>query len=52
MNKEFKKLKETGDTNYIFKNELGKACFVHDAAYSDNKDLTKNLTKRTISDKI
>ena len=42
------KFKETGDTNYIYKNELGKACFVHDAAYSDSKD----LTKRTIADKI
>ena len=43
-----KKLKETGDTNYICKNELDKACFVHDAAYSDSKD----LTKRTVADKI
>ena len=42
------KFKETGDTNYIYKNELDKACFVHDAAYSDSKD----LTKRTIVDKI
>ena len=42
------KFKETGYTNYIFKNELDKACFVHDAAYSDSK----NLTKRTIADKI
>ena len=33
------KFKETGDTNYIYKNELDKACFVHDAAYSDSKDL-------------
>ena len=40
--------KETGDTNYIYKNELDKACFVHDAAYSDSKD----LTKRTVADKI
>ena len=24
------KFKETGDTNYVFKNELDKACFVHD----------------------
>ena len=39
--------KETGDTNYVFKNELDKACFFHDAAYSDSKD----LTKRTIADK-
>ena len=37
------KFKETGDTNYV----LDKACFVHDAAYSDTKD----LTKRTIADK-
>ena len=42
------KFKETGDTNYIYKNELDKACFAHDPAYSDSK----NLTKRTIADKI
>ena len=42
------KFKETGDTNCIYKNELDKACFAHDAAYSDSK----NLTKRTIADKI
>ena len=41
------KFRETGDTNYIYKNELDKACFVHDAAYSDSKD----LTKRTVVDK-
>ena len=42
------KFKENGDTNYIYKNELDKACFAHDAAYSDNKD----LAKRTVADKI
>ena len=42
------KFKETGDTNHIYKNESDKACFGHDAAYSDSKD----LTKRTVSDKI
>ena len=42
------KFKETGDTNYRYKNELDKACFIHDAAYSDSKD----LTKRTVADKI
>ena len=31
----------------MFKNKLDKACFVHDAAYSDSKD----LTKRAIADK-
>ena len=35
-------------TNYIYKNELDKACFAHDAAYSDSKD----LIKRTLADKI
>ena len=43
-----RKFKKTEDTNYIYKNELDKACFAHDAAYSDSKD----LTKRTIADKI
>ena len=42
------KSKETGDTNYIYKNELDEACFAHDAAYSDSKD----LTKRTAADRI
>ena len=47
-NQRIQKFKETGDTNYIFKNGLDKACFAHDAAYSDSKD----LTKRTVADKI
>ena len=42
------KFKKTVDTNYIYKNELDKACFTHDATYSDSKD----LTKRTVPDKI
>ena len=42
------KFKETGGTNYIYKNELDKDCFTHDAAYSDSKD----ITKRTAADKI
>ena len=37
------KFKETGDTNYVYKNELDKACFVHDAAYSEVKILQKEL---------
>ena len=44
----FQKFKETDDTNYIYMNELGKACFTHDVVYSDSKD----LTKRTVADKI
>ena len=41
------KFKETGDTNYIYKNELD-VCFAHVAAYSDSND----ITKRTVADKI
>ena len=48
-NKEtIQKFKETGDTNYIYKNQLDKACFQHDMAYGDFKD----LARRTVSDKF
>ena len=48
-NKErIQKFKETGDSRYIYKNELDKACFQHDMAYGDFKD----LAKRTASDKV
>ena len=47
-NKErIQKLKETGDTNYVYKIELEKAFFQHDMAYGDFKD----LQRRTVSDK-
>ena len=42
------KFMQTGDTNYIYKYELDKACFAHDATYSDSK----GLTKRTVTDKV
>ena len=44
-NKEFK---ETGDTSYIYKNELDKACFQHDMTYGNFKDLAKG----TAADKV
>ena len=48
-NKErIQKFKETGDTSYIYKNELDKACFQHNMAYGDFKD----LPKRTAADKV
>ena len=48
-NKErIQKLKETGDAKYNYRNELDKACFQHDMAYGDFKD----LAKRTASDKV
>ena len=43
-----KKFKQTGDTRYIYRNELDKACFQHDAAYADHKD----LINRTKADKV
>ena len=42
------KFEETGNTSYIYKNELVKACFQHDVAYGDFQD----LTRRTASYKI
>ena len=47
-NERIKKFKQTGDTHYLYRNELDKACFQHDAAYADNKD----LLNRTREDKI
>ena len=35
------KLKETGDSRYIYENELDKSCFQHDMAYGDFKNLPK-----------
>ena len=41
-NKErIQKFKETGDTSYIYKSELDKACFQHDMAYGDFKDIKR-----------
>ena len=36
-----KNIKETGDTRYIYRNDLEKACFQQNSAYSDSKDLVK-----------
>ena len=43
-NKErIQKFKQTGDSRYIHKNELDKACFQHDMAYGDLKDLKRRI---------
>ena len=42
------KFRETGHLKHLYRNELDKACFAYDAAYSDSKD----LPNRTISDKV
>ena len=36
-----KKFMQTGDTNYIYRNELDKAYFQHDMAHRDFKDLKR-----------
>ena len=43
-----KKMKETGGSQCIYQSELYKACFQHDMAYGDFKD----LTRKTAFDKI
>ena len=48
-NKEsIQKFKQTGDSRYIYKNELDKACFQHDMAYGDFKD----LKRKTAADNV
>ena len=48
-NKEIiQKFKETGDSLYIYQDELDKACFQHDMHRGDFKD----LTRRKASDEI
>ena len=42
------KLKKNRDSRYIYRNELEKACFQHNMAYGDFKD----LKKRTAADKV
>ena len=45
--KRIERFMQTGNTDFIYKNELDKACFQHDMAYGKSK----NLAKRTQSDK-
>ena len=40
--------RQIGNLKHLYRNELDKTCFAHDAAYSDSKD----LAKITFSDKI
>ena len=43
-----KEFKRTGDSRYIYRNELNKACFRHDFVYADHKD----LINRTEANKV
>ena len=45
---QIKKFKETGDSRYIYQNELDKVCFQDDTAYGDFKDLNRG----TFPDKV
>ena len=48
-NKErIEKFMQTGNTDFIYKNKLDKACFQHNMAYGKSKD----LIKRTQSGKV
>ena len=42
------KFKQTGDSRYIYRNELDKACFQHDMVYGDFID----LKRRTAADNL
>ena len=43
---------QTGNTDFIYSNELCKACFQHDTAYNKTKDLAKrNESDKVLSDK-
>ena len=48
IKKKIIKFKETGDSRYIYRNKLDKACFQHDMAYGYFKD----LPRRAASDNI
>ena len=39
---------QTGNTNFIYRNELDKACFEHDMAYGKSKDLIKKTQSDTV----
>ena len=45
-----KKFEEMGDTRYIYRNDLDKACFQHNSAYADLA--SKDLASRTRSEKV
>ena len=36
------KFRETGNLKHLHRNELDKACFAHDASYSDSKSFSKD----------
>ena len=43
-----KKFKRAGDTRYIYRSELHKACFQHDSASADHKDVINRTEADTV----
>ena len=48
LKEKIQNFKQTGDSRYIYRNELDKACFQHDMADGDFKD----LKRRTAADNV
>ena len=44
--KRIEQFMKIGNTDFIYKNELDKACFQHDIAYGKSKDLIKKNSVR------
>ena len=44
--KRIQKFKETGDSRYVYTNDLNKACFEHGMVYEDFKDLPRGTAAR------
>ena len=48
-----KQFKQTGDTRYIYRSELDKACFQHNSAYADHKYLiNRRKSDKVLRDKV
>ena len=45
------KFRETFNLKHLYRKDLDKACFVHEAAYSDSKDFLKRATSDKIKDR-
>ena len=48
VKKKQKKIKEAGDSRYIYQNEVDKACFQHDMAYRDFKGLNRRASAHKV----
>ena len=44
------KFREASNLKHLYRNKLDTACFAHDAAHSDSKDLTRNVSDKFLKD--